>query len=383
MKKSLIALAVTSAIAAPAFAQDGATANSVTLYGILDTGISYVNNTAGHSQWSMQDNITQGSRWGLKGVEDLGGGLKAIFQIENGFHPANGKLAQHSREFGRQAYVGLTSDKYGTLTLGRQYDPVVDMAQVTTFNGQWGALFSHPADIDNTDNGFRINNAVKYVSPNFYGFQAEGLYAFGGQAGQFSRDSTVGGGVSYSAGPLYVGVGYFFAKDPAQQFDDGNFGANQNPAAVTPASGIWGLVGAPANMQSISVGATYTIGPVLAGANWSNARFEQSNGVAGNTTYFNSFELWGQYSLTPATTLGAGYTYTQGKVDATDTKPKYGQVNLLADYRLSKRTDVYLMGIYQHAMSGGVTADIYAQLFNGASTNSNQVVGRVGIRHKF
>ncbi|HLX03515.1 MAG TPA: porin [Trinickia sp.] len=380
MKKSLIALAVTGAVSVPAFAQ-----NSVTLYGIIDVGITYVNNTGGHSQWQEQSGILQGSRWGLKGVEDLGGGTKAIFQLENGFNVANGKLGQGSREFGRQAYVGLTNDSYGTLTLGRQYDPVVDNAQPTTFNGQWGALFSHPADIDNTDNGFRINNAVKYVSPRFYGLQAEGMYAFGGQAGQFSNDSTVGAGLNYTNGGLYVGAGYFFAKNPQAQFNDGNFAsANQNPNTVTASSGIWGLVGIPANMQSVSAGASYVLGPVQFGGNFSNVRFEDANGVAGNTVWFNSFELWGNYHLTPATTLGAGYTFTDGKVDATGKKPKYGQLNAIADYALSKRTDVYVMGIYQHAMSGGVTADIYGPLFGGgASTTPNQVAARVGIRHKF
>lgn len=378
MKKSLIALAVTSAVAAPAFAQ-----NSVTLYGIIDLGISYVNNTSGHSQWQEQSGILQGSRFGMKGAEDLGGGTKAIFQLENGFNAANGKLAQHSRMFGRQAYVGLTNDSFGTLTLGRQYDPVVDMVQSTTFNGQWGAFFSHPADIDNTDNGFRINNAVKYVSPKFAGLQAEAMYAFGGVAGQFGQNSTIGGALSYSAGPLYVGAGYFYARNPGVQFDDGNFNANQAPGAVDPTTGIWGLVGLPRNMQVASLGASYTMGPALFGANFSDVRFDDANGVVGNKVRFDSAELWGQYSLTPATTLGAGYTFTFGKVDATGQKPKYGQLNLVADYRLSKRTDVYAMGVYQHAMSGGVTADIYAAEFSGASTTKNQVAARVGIRHKF
>ncbi|MEA3120249.1 MAG: hypothetical protein QOI13_3519 [Paraburkholderia sp.] len=379
MKKSLLALAVTSAVAAPAFAQ-----SSVTLYGIIDVGITYVNNAAGHSQWQEQSGIAQGSRWGLKGAEDLGGGTKAIFQLENGFSPNNGALGQSSREFGRQAYVGLSNDRYGTLTLGRQYDPVVDMAQATTFNGQWGALFSHPADIDNTDNGFRVNNSVKYVSPTFSGLQAEAMYAFGGVAGKFGQNSTIGGGLSYTAGPLYLGAGYFFAKNPAAQFNDGNFtAANQPPGAVSSSSGIWGLVGLPSNMQVISAGGNYTLGKALFGANFSNVRFDNANGVGGNTVWFNSYELWGQYSLTPATTLGAGYTFTNGKVDATGQRPKYGQLNAIADYALSKRTDVYVMGIYQHAMSGDVTADIYAPLFAGASSNSNQVVGRVGIRHKF
>jgi predicted porin len=67
-----------------------------------------------------------GSRWGLRGAEDLGGGLKAIFVLENGFSVQNGRLAQDGREFGRQAYVGVGSTQFGTVTLGRQYDSLVD-----------------------------------------------------------------------------------------------------------------------------------------------------------------------------------------------------------------------------------------------------------------
>ncbi|MGN6652441.1 porin [Trinickia sp.] len=372
MKKSLLALAVTGAFAVPAFAQ-----NSVTLYGVIDAGLTYVNNAGGHAKWAMQSGIVQGSRWGLKGSEDLGGGTKAIFQLENGFNVFNGNLAQGGREFGRQAYVGLSNDRVGTLTLGRQYDPVVDNAQPTTFNGQWGAFFSHPADIDNTDNGFRVNNAVKYVSPRFGGVQGELFYGFGGVAGQFGAQSTIGAGLNFSSGPLYIGAGYFYAKNPGLASStvatDGNFGTS---------TGIWTLVGAPRNMQSISGGATYTFGPATIGGNISDVRFNDAL-APGQTTRFDSFELWGNYNLTPAATLGAGYTFTTGKVDATNQKPKYGQVNLIADYHLSKRTDVYAMGVYQHAMSGNVTADIYAGIIGAASTNSNQVLGRVGIRHKF
>lgn len=377
MKKSLLALAVMGAFTAPAFAQ-----NSVTLYGVIDIGIDYINNAGGHAAWKMQDGILQGSRWGLKGSEDLGGGTKAIFQLENGFHPTTGGLGQGQREFGRQAYVGLTNDSFGTLTLGRQYDPVVDMAQATTFNGQWGALFSHPGDIDNTDNGFRVNNAVKYVSPRFAGVQGELFYAFGGVAGQFGAQSTIGAGLSYSGGPLYIGAGYFLAKNPgginaanagsATVGNDANFGSG----------GIWNFVGTPSNMQSISGGATYQFGPAQIGANVSDVRFNDAL-AGGQTTRFDSYELWGNYSLTPAATLGGGYTYTTGKVDATGVKPKYGQFNLVADYHLSKRTDVYAMGVWNHSMKAGVNADIYAGLLGGASSTSNQVVGRVGIRHKF
>lgn len=393
MKKSLLALAVTGAFAVPAFAQ-----NSVTLYGVIDAGLTYVNNSGGNHVWAMQSGVVQGSRWGLKGTEDLGGGTSAIFQIENGFNVMNGKLGQGGLEFGRQAYVGLTNNQFGTLTLGRQYDSIVDDVQPTTFNGQWGAYFSHPSDIDNTDNGFRVNNAVKYVSPKWNGLQAEGMYAFGGVAGQFGRNSAVSTGLSYSAGPLYLGAAYFFAKNPSTQFADGNFFTNTGTATAPVAPlvgqsnghGAFGYVGTPGSMETFGLGGSYAFGPATVGVNYTHVRFDNANQGAANlpagirdAVWFQSAEIWGQYSLTPATTLGLGYTYTDGKDSASGVKPKWNQVNAIADYRLSKRTDVYLMGVWQHASGGSAKADIYDGAAAGESSTANQLLARVGLRHKF
>ena len=112
----------------------------------------------------MASGFAQGSRWGLKGTGDPGGGYSALFQLENGFNVNNGTLAQGGRMFGRQAYVA-GSARFGTLTLGRQYDAVVDYLAPTTANGSWGVYpFSHPLDNDNTGNTFRVNNTVKYAA---------------------------------------------------------------------------------------------------------------------------------------------------------------------------------------------------------------------------
>ncbi len=95
--------------------------SSVSLYGVLDLGLTYVNNTqtgrrgqglTGGHQFALTDGTStgvSGSRWGLRGVEDLGGGLKALFVLENGFNANNGALAQGGAEFGRQVYVGLAN----------------------------------------------------------------------------------------------------------------------------------------------------------------------------------------------------------------------------------------------------------------------------------
>ena len=376
MKKTQLAAALFGALSAPVFAQ-----NSVTLYGLIDAGISFSNNSAGHKLYEAQSGIAQGSRWGLKGSEDLGGGTKAIFQLENGFDAFTGRLGQGGLEFGRQAYVGLTNTTWGSLTIGRQYDPIVDIVQPATFNGQAGALFSHPSDLDNTDNGFRVNNAVKYVTPTLLGLTGEAMYGFGGVAGSFGRNSTIAAGASFANGPLYLGVAYFYAKDPATQFADGNFQPNGQPG-VSNGAGALGYVGIPSNMQVIGAGGTYSIGQAQVGLDYTNTRFDNSSGLAGNTVTFNNYEAWAQYHLTPSALLGGGYTFTEGKVDFNGAKPKYNQFNLFADYSLSKRTDVYLMGIYQKS-SGGANADIYEGLLGSQSSTTSQLAARVGIRHKF
>src|SRR5476651_1486429 len=119
----ILSVAGVSCIASPAFAQ-----SSVTLYGIVDTALVYANNqgslgstSGGHPVTKLASGIWAGDRFGLKGTEDLGGGTKAIFQLESGFNSASGAQQYTNAEFGRQAWVGATNPTYGTFTAGRQY----------------------------------------------------------------------------------------------------------------------------------------------------------------------------------------------------------------------------------------------------------------------
>ena len=89
MKKKMIALTVTAAVALPVHAQ-----SSITLYGVIDEGINYTNNAGDKSAYQLESGYAQGSRWGLKGSEDLGSGLKAIFDLENGFDVNSGALGE-------------------------------------------------------------------------------------------------------------------------------------------------------------------------------------------------------------------------------------------------------------------------------------------------
>lgn len=117
---------------------------SVTLYGVVDEGVNWTSNVRsasgeGSGQIAMLSNIIQPSRSGLRGVEDLGRGTKAIFVLENGFDPSSGQFGQGGLEFGRRTYAGL-SGGWGAITLGRQYDSVVDYVGQFVAGTQWAGI---------------------------------------------------------------------------------------------------------------------------------------------------------------------------------------------------------------------------------------------------
>ena len=140
---------------------------------------------------------------------------KGDLHLENGFNPVNGALGQNSRMFGRQAYVGLSNLNYGTLTFGRQYDAIVGTLQTMTSNGAWGGvMFSHPYDNDNTDDYLRVNNSVKYVSPNLKGFTGTAMYAFSNAPGAFANNRMWSVGGIYSQGAFSITAAYSLYDQP-------------------------------------------------------------------------------------------------------------------------------------------------------------------------
>ncbi|KVC63979.1 porin [Burkholderia stagnalis] len=389
-------LIVPALCAAPAlaFAQ-----GSVTLYGLVDAGIDYTSNVGGRSAWQMASGFAQGSRWGLKGTEDLGGGYSALFQIENGFNVNSGTLAQGGRAFGRQAYVGLAGERFGTLTLGRQYDSVVDYLAPTTANGSWGVYpFSHPLDNDNTGNTFRVNNTVKYASPDFAGFSFGGTYGFSNDT-NFANNRQWSIGAQYEHGGLLVGAAFLNANNPG----------------ATPGGAIAGAgsVGADANFVSarlriFGAGINYTAGPATVGFAYTNSAVSRPSAnvgylfgdetiqpiagpLAGGTVTalkYQNFEVNGKYQFTPAFFVGAQYVYTLARYEATtgSVKPTIHSIGLMADYALSKRTDVYLTGAYQKVAGDATGSSLDQALIPGApdlSSTSRQLMVHAGIRHKF
>ncbi|KAK45352.1 porin [Caballeronia jiangsuensis] len=390
MKKSLLTVAALSGLAGVAHAQ-----SSVTLYGIVDEGFNINNNAGGKHLYNLSSGVLSGSRFGLRGTEDLGGGVKAIFVLENGFDVNTGKLGQGGLMFGRQAYVGLSSN-FGTVTLGRQYDSVVDYVGPLEAGDQWGGyLATHPGDVDNFNNDFRTNNTVKYTSANYGGLIFGGTYSFGGQAGNFTANQIWSLGAGYNNGPLLLGVGYLNARQPG--LANGLFGNNQSTgvASVVTTPVFSGYTSAN-TYQVIGAGGAYTFGAATIGATYSNTRFANLGADApsafrkGDTATFNNAEINFKYQLTPALLLGAAFNYTTGSnvTEANGTNnagAKYYQGSIGADYYLSKRTDLYVIGTYQKASGTDSTNKTAVAAISNLtpSANDRQFAARVGIRHKF
>ncbi|ASW04140.1 porin [Paraburkholderia aromaticivorans] len=384
MKKTLMVAALSGVFATAAHAQ-----SSVTLYGLIDAGLTYTNNQGGQHNFKMTSGAVNGSRWGLRGAEDLGGGLKAIFTLENGFSIANGTLGQGGRQFGRQAFVGLSSIQYGAVTLGRQYDSVVDYLGPLALTGtQYGGTqFAHPFDNDNLDNSFRINNSVKYQSANYAGFKFGAQYGFSNQAAGFSNNRAYSVGASYNYGPLNVAAAYL-------QLNNSVTGAGAAAALSNSGGAVAGDNTFVAGLQrTFGAGLNYAFGPATVGFVFTQTKLENASGISGgaisatkgvgigNYARFNNYELNGRYALTPALNLAGEFTYTDARLDGV--KPKFEQVGLQAAYSLSKRTDVYLQGEYVHASDLGGTGLGAPITGVGMSSTPNQVSATVGIRHRF
>ncbi|OZI70831.1 porin [Bordetella genomosp. 12] len=214
MKKTLLATALLATVAGAAHAD-----TTVTLYGLIDTGVAYQRlsgpNDYRESKVGMTNGVSSGSRWGLRGAEDLGGGLSAVFTLESGFNSANGQSGQSTRLFGRQATVGLKSNAWGQLDFGRQTNIASKyFAAIDPFGASYGQATVGTAFT--AANTVRYDNMVMYQSPSFSGFQAGVGYAFNiadttsAQTGFKTADNTraITAGLRYASGPLNVALTY-------------------------------------------------------------------------------------------------------------------------------------------------------------------------------
>ena len=379
MKKKLVGMTVLMASSAAIHAQ-----STVTLYGVVDDGITFTNNQGGHQDYQASNGALGSSKWGLFVNEDLGGGYSTVVRLENGFDVNTGKFNNGGREFGRQAYVGLGSP-FGSVLLGRQYDLVLDsllpLSGALKFAGILGA---HAGDVDNMWGDYSLSNSIKYLSPVYGGFKVSALFSLGGVAGDFANGRKESVSVSYGYNALSASAVFSRVRNPGTSIYD---------AAATPAAGTTfvnpitnptfsGYTSAQ-TLQVAGAGVNYKIGAAQLGFIYTNTRFEDvirtSSTPFSGTATFNNFEALGTYNITPAWLIGVSYDYTKAET------AKYSQVNVGTEYSISKRTLFYAITAWEHATGKDSTGKqaVAALSFLTPSSTANQVAVRVGVRHTF
>ena len=398
--KHLLVLA-TGMTAMSAYAQ-----SSVTLYGIVDNGIGYSNSqtslgstSGGHSAVKMISGVWAGSRFGLKGAEDLGGGTKAIFQLESGFSSASGAQQYTNAMFGRQAWVGVTNQTYGTLTAGRQYASYYQLlspySPTTWLTGFYGA---HPGDVDGLDTIYRANNTVEYMSPKLYGVTVSGSYSFGGVAGSLNSGSTWSTAVQYANGPIGLAVG--FSRINNSTPGGGAFGADSTTSNAGAQAGVSAVTNGYQTAQAqqrFAVGAGYTFNSAWdVTATYSNVQYIPGAGSKfTDTEVFNTGGIVLHWKPLIAWDFATGYSYTRAtKANGIPSSAQYQQFNLSEYYSLSKRTGFYALQAYQRANgqtlgtngSGNIinaTATVGDGFQSTPSSTRGQFAAGVGIIHRF
>lgn len=355
MKKPL-AMAV--ALALPTFAH---AQSAVTLYGLIDTGITYASNAGGKSEVVAADGVIQPSRFGLRGTEDLGAGTHAVFTLENGFSLNTGADSQPGLMFGRQAFLGLTSNRWGSLTFGRQYDFIWDYMTLFSIGSRLGAYGFHPGDYDHLGGSLRINNSVKYSVTPFAGLSLGALYAFGADPATTGSGRVVAAGMQYSGGVFGAAFAY----------------NNVHGVSLNPTAQIGTTLGSPfpsgafvaSNMQNIEAAASVTFGPSSTRALFTATSIKYRSA----TVTMRSYEISEVYQITPALSASAGFSFTRMSPST------WHVASAILDYSLSKKTDVYISAAYQD-VTGGAHATF---LTVPASSNGRDFAARVGIRTLF
>jgi predicted porin len=377
MKLSTLLMGGLSVVSAPAFAQ-----SSVTLYGILDTGIEYVShaNAAGDHVVRMPGITGElPSRWGLRGAEDLGGGYKAVFALESGFNTRGGDSGQGGRLFGRQAWVGIASP-YGQLSLGRQYTMTYwAMADADIL----GPDIYGSGSLDSYLPNARSDNTIGYKG-SFHGLTVGATYSFGrdsagtgnspGQgtcAGQVAGHSTNcrqwSAMLKYDASVFGVAAAYDEQRGGATAAANFFDGAATFPLTSGADKDIRMQLNAWANLFGVKLGGGWV------------GRHVDTDSPATPNVHSNLFYLGAAYSITPAFTLdGEVYRITNAQQDARATMG-----TLRGTYSLSKATAVYLQGSYL----GNSTHGRYSLSSGGGGTTpgagQNQTGLMAGIRHAF
>lgn len=389
MKKATFALAVLAASTTAAWAQ-----SSVTLYGIVDVGVRYTSNAnAGTSTKTVVPGGMSQSRLGVNVTEDMGGGLKALANLEHRLQSDTGAVSG-SPDFWRQAWVGLQSSDFGQVRLGRQYNILFDLYTSTFASFRYSPYIEAYKPEIGMSMTARQDNMVKYLVQlgNVYGEVQ--VSAGEGQSGAAAAlpNKTIGGLIRYNDGKWGAGGAYLQATEQTGK-----------------------------KIKATVLGASYTDGPLYVHASWGENKFESisnlltspavvadatsafrvavttrgayTSGLLGASIFNNNsadiktrtmYMLGATYQLTPQLNVGANAWLTKqthyglaiaplGLNASASTTSKADFFAVVLDYAFSKRTDAYLEFDYTKT-DGAVT------FLNSATKRGGAMLG---LRHRF
>jgi predicted porin len=341
MKKSLLALAVLTLASGATFAQ-----SSVTLYGKVDIGLVYDAGSAKGKSLRISSGVTGGSRIGFKGVEDLGGGLKASFQLETGYCADSAAGAPNfctggNNFMGRQAY-GALSGAFGSMSAGRQYSlGFVNLTTIDPFGTGFAGQINNVFDAS----GIRLNNSVQYNTPVMSGFNASLEFSAGETQGNWEGGRETGAAVTYASGPIYAGATWY------------DLNTNTSPAQT--ARKTW------------QVGGTYDFGVVKLHAMVQGT--ESSDNIPGAFQRMNA--MGGVTVPLAGGSVLASYVHSNDKKVADQDANQIGVGYL---YPLSKRTSVYTSFAHIQNLHGGTFT-----VGNATETGTGNKSFDIGVVHNF
>lgn len=364
--------------------------SSVTLYGVADTFVQYLDNGGKHS-YSIRSGGSTGSLFGLKGVEDLGNGLKAVFDLENGYNINNGAFfADSTAMFYRQSWVGLKHDTYGSLTFGRQYQPSFWAVYFTDpFRGNEVLSPLAAADLAGaTDRSTlatqyvsgRTSNSIVYTSPDLRGVHVYAMYALPATVTQpvpVRSGAMLDVAANYSGYGFYAGVGYQYQH-----------GAQETAPLVASAPGLLTTFDLMAT-EHFTGALAYRVGIVNFQFNYSyNRPKDPAPGavvaitpavqvpLASLVHSYSIMELGATIQATPEDVIAiAGIERNVRGVH--DNTPG---IEVGVDHSLSKRTSLYMRAGY---LKNNGTANMSWPGVTAVASGSKQVIAVLGMTHRF